>query len=109
MFAFILAGHLKMTVETLMETMTWHEFVTWQQFYKREPFGTLAEDQRAVLYSGIKINSYKKPGAALLNALHLLPWRHPDAHKPKPEPVKLKGRKGLLAALRKKLLGKGEG
>ncbi len=108
MFAFILAGHLKMTVETLMETMTWHEFVTWQQFFRHEPFGALAEDQRAVLYSGIKINSYRKAGQAFINALHLLPWRHPDAHKVKAEAPKPKGRRGQLLAALQRILGKGD-
>ena len=62
-----------------------------------------------MLYAGIKINSYKKPGQALLNALHLLPWRHPDAHKAVVEPPKPKTRRGALLATLKSVFGRGEG
>ena len=109
MFAFILAGHLKMTVETLMESMTWWEFCHWKVVYAREPFGALADDHRAVLYSGIKINSAKKPGQPFTNALHLLWWRNPDAFKPTTPAAPIKGRKGALLAAMKRILGKGTG
>ena len=40
LFAFRLAGHLKIgTVQQMLESLTAHEFIGWQAFERREPFG----------------------------------------------------------------------
>ena len=109
MFMFSLALKLGCTVEELLERLTWHEFVEWQAFARREPFGALADDIRATLWPGIKINSAKKTGEAFLNPLHLLDWRNPESFKVKAPAPAPKGRRGALLAAVKKILGKGEG
>ena len=46
-FAFVLAGHLGMTVDQLVRSMSVDEFAEWQAFYQLEPFG---EDWRQTAY-----------------------------------------------------------
>lgn len=69
-FTFRLALALGMTVEDMLDRMTWREYREWLEFYEVEPFG----DERADLRSGIV--------AALIANVNRDPKKHPQPFKP---------------------------
>lgn len=109
MFAFQLALQLGCTVEELLERITWREFVEWQAFARREPFGALADDYRAALPAGVYLNSRRARGTPAVETLHLMPWRHPEAFTKKPAApaaAKPTTRRGAALSVMRKLFGK---
>jgi hypothetical protein len=76
-----------MTVEEMLERMSWQEFLEWQEYYGLEPFG----EERADLRSGIvasvlaNVNRDPKKRSKPFEPTDFMPYYE----KPKPSPEQL--------------------